>query len=57
VINSISRSECNINVGVFKKVSYFVHQWIMDGEGNPGSVVVVGGVHGLCLTFISEFST
>jgi hypothetical protein len=50
------RSEGNINVGVFKQVSYFVHQWIREGEGNPSSVIV-NGVPSLCFAFVSEFST
>jgi hypothetical protein len=55
VINSISRSECNIEVGVFKQVIYFVHQWMMEGEGYQSSVIV-SGVHDLCLAFVSEVS-
>jgi hypothetical protein len=56
VINSICRSECNINVGVFKQVSYFVHQWITEGEGNPSSVIITG-VQSLYFAFVSELLT
>jgi hypothetical protein len=56
VINSVCHSECNIKVDVFKQVGYFVHQWMREGEGNWGSFIV-SDVHGLCLAFMSEFST